>query len=106
MQRSWRPKDNAVNNLKPRSRFEENGNLLVGDLPTDRGRSHRMCELVHLPSSALKGATQAPIPSDQTGAQPLTDTAMKRTNGKASTASIFCRPQGRGEPLAKRPFQH
>lgn len=42
MQRSWRPKDNAVNNLKPRSRFEENGNLLVGDLPTDRGRSHRM----------------------------------------------------------------
>lgn len=28
MQRSWRPKDNAVNNLKPRSRFEEN--LSVG----------------------------------------------------------------------------
>lgn len=36
MQRSWRPEDNAVNNLKPRSRFEENLSLLVDDLPTDR----------------------------------------------------------------------
>lgn len=38
MQRSWRPKDNSVNNLKPKSRLEENCNLLVDDLPTERGR--------------------------------------------------------------------
>lgn len=66
MQRSWRPKDNAVNNLKPTSRFEENRSLLVDDLPTDRGRSHWMCELVHLLGSIGKGPTQAPVSLDQT----------------------------------------
>lgn len=38
MQRSWKPEDNSVNNLKPKSRFEENCNLLVDDLPKERGR--------------------------------------------------------------------
>lgn len=102
MQRSWRPKDNAVNNLKPRSRFEENLSLLVNNLPTDKGRSHWMCELVHLPGSAVKGPTQAPISSDQTHTQPLTDTAMKRTNGPASTASIFSQTIGQRIALCQK----
>jgi len=32
-----------VNNLKPKSRFEENCNLLGDDLPAELGRSHWMC---------------------------------------------------------------
>lgn len=36
---------------------------------------------------------------------PLIDTAMKRTNGKATTVNIFYRPYSRGEHFPKRHFQ-
>lgn len=56
MQRSCRPKDNLVNNLKCKTRLEENRNLFVDDLPRGGGRrSPPVHELEHLPSSAAKG---------------------------------------------------